>query len=113
MGKYLEVGDVVICKSKGYKRTYGCKGFIEEVVDEPRPHERLGRQGLYSIYGLDKANSDGMSSPDDLYFGDHAGVDLEATGEKMSRHDVKTYSERQPNNKLLQSDMERVAEEII
>jgi hypothetical protein len=103
----------VICKSKGYNRTYGCKGFIEEVVDEPRDHEKLGRQGLYSIYGLDKANSDGVSSEDDLYFGDHAGRDLEATGDKMTIVDITEYLNRQPENKLLQKDMDRVTEELI
>ena len=109
MGKNLQVGDIVICKSEGYNRTYGKKGFIEEVVDEPRLHERLGRNGLYSIYGLDKANSDSNA----LYFGDHAGRDLEETGVRMTIVDITEYQNRQPENKILQSDMDRVVKEII
>lgn len=107
----LKVGDIVYCRGN-YKVTQNRLGFIEEVIDQPRPHERLGRKGLYSIYGLEKPNPTDFKSDADWYFGDHAGKDLEFTGKRMTVTAIQEYKRQHEDNSLLQRDMDNVIQEI-
>ena len=111
MDNRLKIGDIVYCRGN-YEVTQNRIGFIEEVVDQPRPHERLGRKGLYSIYGLEKPNPTGYKSQADWYFGDHAGKDLEPTGNTMTVADIQEYKRQHEDNNLLQRDMDKVIQEM-
>ena len=95
-----QVGDIVVCKAEWYHKTYNKRGFVEEVVEEPIGEKREGR---YSIYGLEENVHE-----NDIYFGDHNGVELEPTGEKMSIDTIEKYMEKYSTNYGLQEDMKKV-----
>lgn len=94
----LKVGDIVIIYSEG--DNFGKRAFVDEIVRDP--DERTGllwHHGKYSLYGLEEAPK---KQP---YYGDHLGYQLEATGEKMTKGDLREYAEREPDNKGIALDM--------
>ena len=100
MHKY-QVGDIVVCKAKWYHKTFNKRGFVEEIVDEPRGK----REGRYSIYGLESQNTDVKHLNEGMYFGDHNGIELEPTGGRMDRASLQKYMSENSDDIMLQQDM--------
>jgi hypothetical protein len=87
------VGDIVIVDRIGsiWNRK---KGFVEEIILNPKDPSRIPFgadpnhprfSGRYSVYGLEK------SGDGNWYFGDFSGVELEHTGTKLSKVDIRDY----------------------
>ena len=106
----MVVGDIVICK--GWEKCKDKKGFIEEIVVDPKKGNRNRfHSGRFSVYGLEPFNKTaGSYTPvEDYhrmpYFGDFVGADLEPTGEKMTAEKIKEWAKIFPDNKGLQADI--------
>lgn len=101
----FKVGDIVECFDTDSDSSVSIGlGLIEEIV--LNPEETFGKKdGKYSIYGFKpKKDSDLLH----LYFGDYRGSDLKQTGKKISIGDLQTFHLKEPDNKGLKRDMEKV-----
>tara|TARA_R100001530_G_scaffold124282_1_gene92448 strand:- start:108 stop:440 length:333 start_codon:yes stop_codon:yes gene_type:complete len=105
MLRQYRVGDIVICNTS-YTKADGLRGFIEEVVDEPTEY----RQGLYSVYGLEKPNH---GEAHDVYFGDYRTSELEYTGETMGVAELEEYAKKYSDNAMIQTDMDKIISQKI
>jgi len=102
----IRVGEIVIMnprydgKLKQKHPLYGFKAFVEEIVVEPTPIERLRthnlngitfHSGTYSLYGFEKNDYFGHK---DWYIGDFKGVDFSKTGELISLFELNQLYEK-------------------
>ncbi len=104
----LKVGSIVICH--GWDLVEGKKGFIEEIVSNPsiRGSGAIW-SGKYSVYGLEEGNFSGM---DKFYFGDFLGVNLEETKQTMTVDDLKKLPMKDPENKMLEQDIQIIIKNL-
>jgi len=104
----LRVGDIVICH--GWDVCEGMKGFIDCIVSDPK----LQRNGIiwtgrYSVYGLEDGN---FEKTHKHYFGDFLGANLDETGESMTVEDLEKLPMKDPENKMLEQDIQIIIKNL-
>ncbi len=107
----FSVGEIVYCRTV-YERSKNKKGFVEEILKDPRPPYNKFHSGRYSVYGLEQPNGEIRSANDGWYFGDYVGAELETTGNFMSVSDLENYKTKFPNNKGVKKDIDIVIKNL-